>query len=99
MDIKRGKYTLKSDRWCFWVEEEYEFYDKKTDKTKVLTRNASGYYADIEQLANGLVDHLIGESDATSMRKLLEDIRGVKQKVAKMTYNKLSQITEEQISE
>ena len=89
MEIKRGKYTLKSDRWCFWIEEEY--INKKGKKD---IRNVSGYYADIEQLANGLANHTLGESEATSMRKLIDDVRSIKQKVAEMTAEKVREIKE-----
>ena len=89
MEIKRGKYTLKSDRWCFWIEEEYTNKKGKKD-----IRNVSGYYADIEQLANGLANHTLGESEATSMRKLIDDVRSIKQKVAEMTAEKVREIKE-----
>lgn len=49
----------------------------------------SGYYADIEQIANGLANHTIGESEATSMKKLIEDVKEIKQKVAEMTVEKI----------
>ena len=91
MEIRRGKFILRSDRWCFWIDEEYQYTDKKTGKTKTMTRNASGYYADFSQLANGFANHLIGESDAKSMKKLLEDIRSQKEKFAEFTYKKLAE--------
>lgn len=84
MEIRRGRYILRSDKWCFWIDEEYTNKKGKTD-----TRNVSGYYADIEQLANGLANHTIGESEATSMKKLIEDVKEIKQKVAEMTVEKI----------
>lgn len=83
IDIKRGKYVLRSDRWSFWVDEEYINKKGKED-----VRNASGYYADISQLADGFINHIIGESDATSMKKLLQDIKKQKELIAYMTYKK-----------
>ena len=96
IEIKRGKYTLRSDRWCFWVDEEYTGKDRKTKEPKTLVRNASGYYADISQLADGFINHMIGESDATSMKKLLHDIKRQKELVAYMTYKKAESLTKEE---
>lgn len=95
MDIKRGRYILRSDRWCYWIDYEYDYTDKKTGKTKRLTRNVSGYYADIGQLANGFANHIIGESDATSMKKLTEQVKAYKEMISKMTYAKVKEITKD----
>ena len=94
MDIKRVKYILKSDRWCYWIEEEYEYTDKKTKKTKTLTRNISGFYADIDQLANGFANHMIGDIEAKSLKKLLEQIQANKESVKQMVKDKVRELAD-----
>ena len=93
MEIKRGRYILRSDKWCYWIDMEYESKDKKTGKVKHLTKNVSGYYADFSQLANGLANHIIGESEAKSMKKLIEDVRAYKEMISRMTYSKVKEIS------
>ena len=95
IEIKRGRYILRSDRNCFWIDEEYESKDKKTGKTKILVRNVSGYYADARQLADGFANHIIGESQAKSVKKLKEDVKRCKEMLAYMTYRKVEEITKD----
>ena len=38
MEIKRGRYILRSDKWCYWIDMEYETKDKKTGKNMIERR-------------------------------------------------------------
>lgn len=88
MEIKRGKYYLRSDAACCWVDEEYT-----TEKGKLVTKNISGYYPNFRMLAeHGLPSHLIRSSEATSMRKLIEDVRKMEEKIAAMSLKKIKEL-------
>jgi len=95
MDIKRGKYILRSEPMCCWIEEEYEAKDRKTGKTKKAWKNISGYYPDFKMLCEeGLPKHLLVASDAKSMKKLVEEVRDIHDKIARMSYERVKEIAE-----
>lgn len=96
MEIKRGKYILRSDNACCWIDEEYETTNKKTGKTTTVVRNVSGYYPNFRMLAQtGLPSHLIRSSEATSMKKLVEDVKKMEEKISKMTVKKMETLTDD----
>lgn len=91
MEIKRGKYILRSDTACCWVDEEYT-----SDKGKLITKNISGYYPNFRMLAEkGLPSHLIRSSEAKSMKKLVEDVKKMEERIAKMTVKKVETLTDD----
>lgn len=80
MDIKRGKYILRSDASCCWIEDE-------------AGKNISGYYPSFRMLADiGLPRHLMLDTEAKSMKKLIEDVRKMEEKIAKMTAGRIDEI-------
>ena len=93
MDIERGKYILRSDAACCWVDEVIAKTDKKTRKTTVYTKNVSGYYPNFKQLAEwGLAPHVLRSSEATSVKKLLEQVKDIEKKISDMTYSRIEKI-------
>lgn len=91
MEIKRGKYTLRSDNACCWIDEEYIGKNGKP-----VIRCVSGYYPNFRMLAEqGLPSHLIRSSEATSMKKLVEDVKKMEEKIAKMTTKKMATLTDD----
>lgn len=92
MEIKRGKYYLRSDAACCWIDEEYT-----SEKTgKLITKNISGYYPNFRMLAEkGLPSHLIRSSEAKSMKKLVEDVKKMEEKIARMTVKKVESLTDD----
>lgn len=96
VEIEREQYILRSDSACFWVDQVIERTDEKTGKTTVYTRNISGYYPTLRQLADwGLAPHVLRNSDATSLKNLLKYVKGVEERIANMTYRKVGELTEE----
>jgi hypothetical protein len=92
MEIKRGKYYLRSDTACCWIDEEY--ISEKTGKK--ITKNISGYYPNFRMLAEtGLPSHLIRSSEAKSMKKLVEDVKKMEEKIAKMTLKQVETLTKD----
>ncbi len=88
MEIKRKKYILNSDRWSWWIDEEY--INKKGKKD---IRNVSGYYPTLEQLANGFVERELGSIEAKSLKALKEQVQAIKDGLVDMTYKKVKEIT------
>ena len=70
MEIKVGKYTLKSDRYSTWIEEEYKSEDEKT-KGKTMTRRVAGYCQSFNRLLEDFIDKGIKDSDAKSVEEAL----------------------------
>ena len=92
MEIKRGKYMLCSDQACCWISEQKT--NEETGKTR--WECISGYYPNFRMLADvGLPSHLIRSSEAKSMRKLVEDVKKMEEKIAKMTAKKLESLTDD----
>lgn len=92
MEIKRGKYILRSEPLCLWIDEVVETTDKDTGKTKTYARRVSGYYTDISQLANNFANRTILKSEAKSMNKLLAELKKEKEKIAKLSKEKISEL-------
>ncbi len=88
MEIKRKKYILNSDKWSWWIDEEY--INKKGKKD---IRNVSGYYPTIEQLSNGFVERELGSIEAKSLKALIEQVQAIKDGLAKLTCEKVKEIT------
>ena len=96
IEIRRGRYILRSEPMCCWIEEEYQTKDKKTGEMKMATKNISGYYPDFKMLCEvGLPKHLLVSSEATSMRKLIKEVKDIHEKIGRMAYQKVKEITEE----
>ena len=94
MEIKRGKYILRSEPMCCWIEEEYEYQNKETGKVTKKTKAVSGYYPNFRMLAsNGLPRHILLSSEAKSFRKLLEDVKRCEERLSKMTMKRINEIT------
>lgn len=77
MKIKRGKYTLFSDRFSYWLKED-KVVQKGENKGRVYDTTVCGYHPHIDSLLKAFVEAKMKESDATSMKKLLEDVKKIK---------------------
>lgn len=97
MEIKRdSKYYLKSDASCCWIEEEYEYTDKNTGKTKKVIRNVSGYYPNFRMLAEkGLPSHLVRGTEGKSLKRALEALKREENKIAKMTLKRVGELVDD----
>lgn len=73
MEIKIGKYTLKSDGFCLWIEEEYEG-KTKTGKAKTQKRRVAGYATSWSNLVYQFCSHRYMNSDAESVREFLKEM-------------------------
>lgn len=91
MEIKRSKYILRSEPMCCWIDEEYI-----GKNGKLVVKNVSGYYPNFRMLATeGLPKHFLVSSEATSMKKLVEEVKALEEKIAKMTLKKIETLTDD----
>ena len=74
MDIKAGKYTLRSDSQCFWIEETKVTEKEDGTKGKPYQARVSGYYAHIEDLLADFVTRRFRSSDKEKMEDVLEEL-------------------------
>lgn len=66
MKIKRGRFTIRTDKWNIWVEEKVE-----TEGGKTTTVN-HGYYRDLDKCMKDFVKRKTLGSDEASVKKALE---------------------------
>ena len=74
MDIKAGKYTLRSDSQCFWIEETKVTEKEDGTKGKPYQARVSGYYAHIEDLFADFVTRRFRNSDKEKMEYVLSEL-------------------------
>lgn len=70
MKIKRGRYTIRTDKWNIWIEEKTE---TESGKTAIVNH---GYYRDIGKCMKDFVKRKTLGSDETSVKKALERLSG-----------------------
>ena len=73
MDIKAGKYTLRSDSQCFWIEETRVTEKEDGEAGKEYQVRASGYYAHIEDLLANFITRRFRSSDKEKMEDVLNE--------------------------
>lgn len=71
MEIKIGKYILKSDRFSMWIEEEH-LVEKGKTKGKKITKRVAGYSTTFDNLLRDFVQVKHRDNDAKTVKELLE---------------------------
>lgn len=71
MEIRVGKYIMRSDRYSLWIDEEYETKDAK-GRAKTATRRVAGYSRTLEQLYKSFAQHKYRASEAETVKELLK---------------------------
>ena len=74
MDTKAGKYTLRSDSQCFWIEETRVAEKEDGTEGKEYQARVSGYYAHIEDLLADFVTRRFRSSDKEKMEDVLNEL-------------------------
>lgn len=74
MEIRVGRFTLKSDTMCFWIEEEYIGKDAK-GKEKKQTRRVAGYASSLDNLYRQFVEHRHKASEAQTVTELIKEMK------------------------
>lgn len=73
MKIQVGKYILRSDSYCFWIEKEY--LTTKSEKKEVDTRRVAGYSSSLDNLYRSFAEKNFKDSEAESMKELIKDLK------------------------
>lgn len=84
MEIRIGKFTLKSDRFCAWIEQEV-----KTEKGKSRHQRITGYYRDFGLLLDNFIDLRTKDSEASELKQVLAEIESATKdakKIAREAY-------------
>lgn len=80
MKIPMGKFTLRSDAYCFWVEEEC--VNEETGKK--YNRRVAGYAGSLPLLYAQFAEHKFRNSDAETVRALLKELSQVSKDLAEV---------------
>lgn len=72
MEIQVGRYIIKSDPQCMWIEERYIGEDKH-GAAKERTRRVSGYMRTFNQLLESFMEQKIRGSKANTVKELLSE--------------------------
>lgn len=98
MEIRIGKYILRSDGFAYWIEEEYEGEDSKKRK-KIQTRQVAGYASTLDNLYRQFVEHRYKASEAKTVAELIKemketaaDIEAIKKAATKEHFTKMRRI-------
>lgn len=101
MEIEIGKYILRSDRYCMWIEEKYEVKSGKT-KGKVVTKRVAGYTTSLDNLLHSFVAVKHRDNDAKKVSDLLkimkqtaEDTELIRKTALKEDFKIIRQISKE----
>lgn len=102
MEIRVGKYVLRSDKFCMWVDVEYETKGKGNSKGKVTTKRVAGYARTWEHLLRSFIEIQHRDNDARTVKELLtvfkqvaEDTEAIKKTALKNDFKVIRQIAKE----
>lgn len=73
MKIRVGKYILRSDPYCLWIEEEY--IQEKSGKT--ASKRIAGYASSLSNLMRQFSEAKLCGSDAETIEQLISDLRDI----------------------
>ena len=102
MDIQIGRYHLRSDRYCMWLDVEYETTKDGKPTGKTAIRKVAGYSRDFDDLLRSFVKVHHRDNDAKTVKELLtvfkqvaEDTEAVKKTALKNDFKIIRQIAKE----
>lgn len=73
MEIRVGKFILRSDQYCIWIEEEYQSKGKEGKPGRVQRRKVAGYTNSIDNLIRQFCAHKHMASEATTVEELIKE--------------------------
>ena len=75
MDIRVGRYYLRSDMYAMWIEEEYQSKGKDGKPGRVQRRKVAGYTNNIDNLIRQFCEHKHMASEATTVEELIKELK------------------------
>ena len=73
MEIRVGRYYLRSDQYCIWIEEEYQSKGKDGKPGRMQRRKVAGYTNSIDNLIRQFCAHKHMASEATTVEELIKE--------------------------
>ena len=74
MEIKIGKYILRSDKYSMWIDEEHIVKEGKT-KGRTVTKRVAGYSTTFEGLLRSFIEVKHRDNDAKTVKELLSVLK------------------------
>ena len=84
MEIRVGKYILRSDQFCMWIEEEYQSKGKDGKPGRVQKRKVAGYTNNIDNLIRQFCEHKHMASEATTVEELIKEWKQIIEDAAEL---------------
>ena len=82
MEIRVGKFILRSDQYCMWIEEEYQSKGKDGKPGRVQRRKVAGYTNNIDNLIRQFCEHKHMASEATTVEALIKEWKQIAEDAA-----------------
>lgn len=73
MEIRVGRFILRSDDKSMWIEEEYQSKGKDGKPGRKQTRKVAGYTNSIDNLVRQFCEHKHMASEATTVEELIKE--------------------------
>lgn len=75
MEIRVGRFILRSDEHCLWIEEEYQSKGKEGKPGKIQKRKVAGYTDSIDNLIRQFCAHKHRASEAETVEQLIKEMK------------------------
>lgn len=82
MEIRVGRFILRSDQYCMWIEEEYQSKGKDGKPGRVQRRKVAGYTNSIDNLIRQFCEHKHMASEATTVEELIKEWKQIAEDAA-----------------
>lgn len=82
MDIRVGRFILRSDEKSMWIEEEYQSKGKDGKPGRVQRRKVAGYTNNIDNLIRQFCEHKHMASEATTVEELIKEWKQIAEDAA-----------------
>ena len=82
MDIRVGRFILRSDEKSMWIEEEYQSKGKDGKPGRVQRRKVAGYTNNIDNLIRQFCEHKHMASEATTVEALIKEWKQIAEDAA-----------------
>lgn len=82
MEIRVGRFILRSDEKSMWIEEEYQSKGKDGKSGRVQRRKVAGYTNNIDNLIRQFCEHKHMASEAATVEELIKEWKQIAEDAA-----------------
>ena len=83
-EIKIGKYIIKGDGMCLWIDEEYVGQRKDGKAGKPTTKRVAGYVSNYEELFKDFIDVKARSAEAREVKDVLKQFNDIEADLKKL---------------